>query len=458
MSGRCARRKPGPAKAVAAEPADPGVKPAPSFNARRVALDVLDRVLGPEHRPFDETFQGHPQLDAAGRARPRLRPAAGHHGAAPAGPDRPHRAAAAPLPAEGAAGHQHAAAGCGAAAVPRRRRRTPRWPRRCASPPAGFRARGADAQRRAAQARRRRARGCSRARTPPGSTRRKWLWDSWAAAYGEERARAIAEAHLAEPPLDLSRACATPSAGPSALGAEILPTGTLRRRSGGLVEALPGYDEGAWWVQDAAAALPALLMGDVAGRRVLDIGAAPGGKTAQLAPPGAKVTALERSPRRAEFLVAQSRPADARRRDRRRRRAGMAAAGAVRRRAAGRALHRHRHHPPPSRRPLGQVAGRRRAAGRGAGPAAGGRGRLLRARRRAASMPSARCSPRRARSGSRRCSQPTRGVVRDPIGRAELRGLPVELTPHGEMRTLPCDSRDPAGSTASSSPGCAAAG
>ena len=172
-----------------------------------------------------------------------------------------------------------------------------------------------------------------------------------------------------------SRSRASPSAGPSELGAEILPTGTLRRRSGGLVDALPGYDEGAWWVQDAAAALPAMLLGKVKGRRVLDIGAAPGGKTAQLCAMGAKVTALERSPRRAEFLVrnlgrltldAEIVVADA---------LEWQAAAPVRRGPARRALHRHRHHPPPSRRALGQVAGRRRAAGRGAGAAAGGRRR-----------------------------------------------------------------------------------
>ena len=115
-------------------------------------------------------------------------------------------------------------------------------------------------------------------------------------------ARAIAEAHQGEPPLDLS-VSRDPERWADELGAEILPTGTLRRRSGGLVDALPGYDEGAWWVQDAAAALPAMLLGKVKGRRVLDIGAAPGGKTAQLAAMGARVTALERSPKRAEFLV-----------------------------------------------------------------------------------------------------------------------------------------------------------
>jgi 16S rRNA (cytosine967-C5)-methyltransferase len=66
----------------------------------------------------------------------------------------------------------------------------------------------------------------------------------------------------------------------------------------GPVPQMPGYDEGAWWVQDAAAALPAKLLGDVRGRAVADLCAAPGGKTAQLAAMGAKVTAVDRSPAR----------------------------------------------------------------------------------------------------------------------------------------------------------------
>ncbi|MDH3793045.1 MAG: RsmB/NOP family class I SAM-dependent RNA methyltransferase, partial [Rhodospirillales bacterium] len=80
------------------------------------------------------------------------------------------------------------------------------------------------------------------------------------------------------------------------LGAQLLPGGTLRLPPGaGEVSRLPGYDEGAWWVQDAAAALPARLLGDVAGKQVIDLCAAPGGKTAQLAAAGARVTAVERS-------------------------------------------------------------------------------------------------------------------------------------------------------------------
>ncbi len=130
-----------------------------------------------------------------------------------------------------------------------------------------------------------------------------WLWDAWTAAYGAETCRAIAQAHLAEAPLDFSVKADAPGwAG--RLEAELLPTGSLRRPAGGLVSALPGYAEGAWWVQDAAAALPARLLGPVAGQRVADLCAAPGGKTAQLAAAGAEVTALDRSPARLERLSA----------------------------------------------------------------------------------------------------------------------------------------------------------
>ena len=130
-----------------------------------------------------------------------------------------------------------------------------------------------------------------------------WLWQSWSRAYGEPTARAIATAHLKEAPLDLSLRNDAETWG-AALEGVLLPTGTLRRAAGGALATLPGYAEGAWWVQDAAAALPARLFGDVAGRDVIDLCAAPGGKTAQLATAGARVTAVDRSARRLERLVA----------------------------------------------------------------------------------------------------------------------------------------------------------
>jgi 16S rRNA (cytosine967-C5)-methyltransferase len=124
-----------------------------------------------------------------------------------------------------------------------------------------------------------------------------WLWESWTSSYGEAATRAIAAAHLNEAPLDLTpHGDALFWAG--RLDAELLPSGTLRRASGGLVSELPGFAEGAWWVQDAAAALPARLMGDIKGKRVADLCAAPGGKTLQLCAAAAQVTAVDISARR----------------------------------------------------------------------------------------------------------------------------------------------------------------
>jgi 16S rRNA (cytosine967-C5)-methyltransferase len=132
-----------------------------------------------------------------------------------------------------------------------------------------------------------------------------WLWASWEEAYGEATARALAEAHLTEPPLDFS-VLAEPERWAADLGGSVLPTGSVRRprELGGAIEALPGYAEGAWWVQDAAAALPARLLGDVAGQSVIDLCAAPGGKTAQLAAMGARVTAVDRSAHRLQRVEA----------------------------------------------------------------------------------------------------------------------------------------------------------
>jgi 16S rRNA (cytosine967-C5)-methyltransferase len=125
----------------------------------------------------------------------------------------------------------------------------------------------------------------------------QWLWQSWTASYGEPVARAIAAAHLIEAPLDLTPR--TDAEGwAMRLEGELLATGTIRRRGGGAVTELPGFAEGAWWVQDAAATLPARLLGDIAGKRVADLCAAPGGKTLQLCALGARVTAVDISARR----------------------------------------------------------------------------------------------------------------------------------------------------------------
>ena len=133
-----------------------------------------------------------------------------------------------------------------------------------------------------------------------------WLWKRWSAAYGEPAARTIAEAHLAEPPLDIS-VKDDPAAWAERLGAAELRNGTLRRPVGGAIETLPGYDEGAWWVQDVAASLPVRVLGDVRDKSVLDLCAAPGGKTAQLAAAGARVVAVELATERAARLRANLR-------------------------------------------------------------------------------------------------------------------------------------------------------
>jgi 16S rRNA (cytosine967-C5)-methyltransferase len=124
-----------------------------------------------------------------------------------------------------------------------------------------------------------------------------WLMARWTRTYGRDAARAIADAHGHEPPLDLS-VKDHPDEWAARLRGRVLPTGTVRLVAHGPVSRLPGYSEGAWWVQDAAAALPARLLGDVRDRAVADLCAAPGGKTAQLAREGARVTAVDRSPRR----------------------------------------------------------------------------------------------------------------------------------------------------------------
>jgi 16S rRNA (cytosine967-C5)-methyltransferase len=124
-----------------------------------------------------------------------------------------------------------------------------------------------------------------------------WLHSRWISHYGESVAREIAEAISHEPSLDISvKSDAEQWA--SRLHGEMLPTGTVRTLLQGSVTMLPGFAEGQWWVQDAAAALPARLFGDVSGKSILDLCAAPGGKTAQLAHAGARVTAVDRSPAR----------------------------------------------------------------------------------------------------------------------------------------------------------------
>lgn len=124
-----------------------------------------------------------------------------------------------------------------------------------------------------------------------------WLFARWIDTYGEETARAIAEAHQGVPPLDVVVKGAATIA-----GAEPLFGPVWRRTDSVRVDTLPGYADGDWWVQDAAATLPPLLFGNVNGARVIDLCAAPGGKTAELAAAGGLVTAVEREATRMDQL------------------------------------------------------------------------------------------------------------------------------------------------------------
>lgn len=137
-----------------------------------------------------------------------------------------------------------------------------------------------------------------------------WLWKALVAAHGKPLARAIAKAHLTPPPLDLTLRKDADPALADRLGARRVPTGSLRIDNAGPVPRLAGYGAGEWWVQDAAARLPAGLLiaalskrGDAGPARVADLCAAPGGKTAQLCDAGFAVTAIDNSEARLERLA-----------------------------------------------------------------------------------------------------------------------------------------------------------
>ncbi len=129
----------------------------------------------------------------------------------------------------------------------------------------------------------------------------KWLRKPLAQAYGNEAMLSIEAAHFAGAPLDLT-AKGDATAVAAAVGGELLPTGSVRLQDAGQVTALEGFKQGAWWVQDAAAAIPARVLNAQPGEKVLDLCAAPGGKTMQVAAAGAKVTAVDDNPARMERL------------------------------------------------------------------------------------------------------------------------------------------------------------
>lgn len=128
-----------------------------------------------------------------------------------------------------------------------------------------------------------------------------WLWRRWRAAYGEMDARQILQALVTSPDLDIS-VKSDPDHWALTLGGTVLPTGSVRITEKTAVEDLPGYEAGEWWVQDAAATLPARLLGPVEGLEVLDLCAAPGGKSAQLLAAGANTTIVDVSAPRLERL------------------------------------------------------------------------------------------------------------------------------------------------------------
>jgi 16S rRNA (cytosine967-C5)-methyltransferase len=129
-----------------------------------------------------------------------------------------------------------------------------------------------------------------------------WLFARWSRSYGAEAAAAIAAQIAFEPALDLT-VKSDPEHWAERLGGFVLPTGGVRLQATGRITALDGFSEGGWWVQDAAAAVPVKLFGSVEGRRAIDLCAAPGGKTAQLAAGGAEVVAVDKSAERLRRLT-----------------------------------------------------------------------------------------------------------------------------------------------------------
>ncbi len=126
-----------------------------------------------------------------------------------------------------------------------------------------------------------------------------WLYQRLQQGYAPEDLNAMAEVCLAIPPLDITLAGA---GGAGQGGRPFLVPWSYRYPDPPAVTSLPGYDQGLWWVQDVAASFPVMALGDVRGKAVLDMGAAPGGKTMQLASRGAHVTALDYAPDRLKVL------------------------------------------------------------------------------------------------------------------------------------------------------------
>ncbi len=140
--------------------------------------------------------------------------------------------------------------------------------------------------------------------TAPERNLPQWLRESWTSSYGKAAMQAIAATLATNPPLDISlKPGEDADVWAAKLDGTLLPTGSIRRAATDVM-ALEGYNGGNWWVQDMAAAIPATLLGDISGKHVLDLCAAPGGKTMQLAAAGANVISVDRSKNRMGRLKA----------------------------------------------------------------------------------------------------------------------------------------------------------
>ena len=139
------------------------------------------------------------------------------------------------------------------------------------------------------------------AKSAPRDNIPNWIYRNWERNFGRNDARQMALEYLKTPPLDLT-VKSDPGGWAEKLGGEVIFGQTVRLTNAGRIPDLPGFGEGAWWVQDVSSTLPVAAMGDIAGKRILDMCAAPGGKTLQMANAGANVTALDKSAGRLSLL------------------------------------------------------------------------------------------------------------------------------------------------------------